>query len=245
MILKYKEKIINYNNIIYFDFETSCKNGPATTQPTQVSAVAINGRTLQFSKNDVFNTLIRPEMDDEVAISKGLSPVDDETLEYTHLTREELKKAPIPAVAFSKFKEFVERYSGTGSVWKCPVRAGFNIFGFDDIIINRLAAEEPYKFGPYDEKYKSCTIWHPRDAIDLQRLLFVLFENIQGINSLSMDSVRQLFGMPDTGKAHDARIDVLEGAFLLTRLMGWFRKMCSKSKFEGTMGEIKVMDYIE
>ena len=84
---------MNYKDIIVFDFETGSRN-PEKTQPIQIAAVAIHGRKLTVQPDGYFESLIRPILDDEEAISMGLDPIEDEALAVNGKTREEIAKAP-------------------------------------------------------------------------------------------------------------------------------------------------------
>ena len=73
---------MNYRDIIVFDFETGSRN-PHKTQPTQIAAIALHGRKLTIQPGGVFNSEIRPILDDKKAIEAGFDPVEDEALEIT------------------------------------------------------------------------------------------------------------------------------------------------------------------
>ena len=45
---------LNNRDIIVFDFETGSRN-PYKTQPTQIAAVVIHGKSLNIKTNGVFN----------------------------------------------------------------------------------------------------------------------------------------------------------------------------------------------
>ena len=59
---------------IVFDFETGSRN-PHKTQPTQIAALALDGRNLSMKGS--FNSEIRPILDDDKAIAAGLDPIED------------------------------------------------------------------------------------------------------------------------------------------------------------------------
>ena len=50
---------------------------PHKTQPTQIAAVAIHARKLELQPGGVFNSEIRPIIDDEKAIAKGFDPLEE------------------------------------------------------------------------------------------------------------------------------------------------------------------------
>ncbi len=76
---------MNYRDIIVFDFETGSRD-PSKTQPTQIAAMALHGRKLTVQPGGIFNSEIRPILNDDKAIEMGLDPVEDEALEITHKT---------------------------------------------------------------------------------------------------------------------------------------------------------------
>ena len=86
---------MNYRDIIVFDFETGSRN-PLMTQPTQIAAIAIHARRLTLQPGGVFNSEIRPIIDEELAVAAGVDPLEDEALTITHKTRDKLAKAPLP-----------------------------------------------------------------------------------------------------------------------------------------------------
>ena len=76
----------NYRDIIVFDFETGGVN-PHTCQPTQIAAVAIHARKLELQPGGIFNSEMRPIIDDDKAIKAGVAPLEDKALEITRKTR--------------------------------------------------------------------------------------------------------------------------------------------------------------
>ena len=134
-------------DIICFDYETGGAN-PLTAQPTQIAAIAIHGRKLTLQPGGVFNSEIRPIIDDEKAIEAGVAPLEEKALEITRKNRKDLAKAPPPKIVWGKFAEFVNQYNWKNTSFTAPIAAGFNIIGYDMPIVNRMCKE----FGPYDEK---------------------------------------------------------------------------------------------
>jgi DNA polymerase III epsilon subunit-like protein len=225
------------NNIAFIDFETTGLSKKC--QLTQVAIVVLDGRTLEFSKNDVFSSKIWIEQDEEKCVELDVEPISEKVLKLTHNTREELLKAPKEEIVWEKMLQFLKRYNNAGQ-WGRPIMAGFNITNYDRPLFN-LRAE---KYGQWDPIHESNKVFHPREIIDLQKFMYLIVESFPTLNSMSMDSMRQLFGFPDTGMSHDARVDVIEGALLLQRMMRWLRKLSSKKKFEGVMASANVKDFM-
>ena len=71
---------------IVFDFETGSRN-PHRTQPTQIAAIALDGRNL--SLKGTFNSEIRPILNDDAAIKAGLDPIEDGALKVTNKNRKD------------------------------------------------------------------------------------------------------------------------------------------------------------
>lgn len=125
------------NTIIFYDFETGSKN-PNRTQPTQLAAVAIDGQSLQIKPDSEFDVTFKPILDDDEALFYGLDPIQDEALEVTGQTREELAKGIEVKEGFNMFVEYVNQFNYTGKVWDAPIKAGYNNTNFDDKILDRL-----------------------------------------------------------------------------------------------------------
>ena len=145
---------MNYKDIIVLDFETGSRN-PHKTQPTQIAAVAIHGRKLTVQPGGYFNSDIRPIIDDEKAIKAGVDPLEDEALDITHKNREDLAKAPQPKQVWSKFTDFVNKYNFKKTPYYAPIPAGYNIIGFDMVIVSRMCQQ----YGPKDDKTGGQKLW--------------------------------------------------------------------------------------
>ena len=101
---------MNYRDIIVFDFETGSRN-PHKTQPTQIAAIALHGRKLTLQPGGMFNSEIRPILDDKKAIEAGFDPIEDEALEITGKNRKDLAKAPLPKTVWNKFEDFCNKFN--------------------------------------------------------------------------------------------------------------------------------------
>jgi len=216
---------MNRNFICVLDYET-CSANSYRTQPTQISACMIDGRRLEIPPGAIFNSFVKTVPDNECE-EFGLNKIEEKALEKTKITRKQIEEAPSLKVVWSRFIEFVNKYNIKKNKWDAPVIAGFNNNRFDDIITNRICGgnqlynptfKEPYKFGPWDDENRSNKLFHPRDNIDLMKILFSWFENDKDINSYSLDNMRPLFGI-DTEGAHNAKVDVLQTGFLLIKFL--------------------------
>lgn len=209
---------------IIFDFETGSRN-PHKTQPTQIAAIALDGRSLTVKGQ--FNSEIQPILDDEKATSLGLDPVEDEALKITKKTREQLEQAPSLKSVWNKFTKFVDQYNWKGDAFFNPIPVGFNIIGFDMIIINRLCKE----FGPYDKDRSQQKLFSKIYKFDIMDSIFAWTESDPSIRSISMDSLRDRMGL-SRDNAHDALQDVKDSANIFIKLMKTHRAVYQNMNFD-------------
>lgn len=212
-------------DLILLDFETGSRN-PYKTQPTQLAALAIDGRTLKLKGQ--FNSEILPIIDDNEAIAAGLDPLEQKALDKTHKTRERLAEAPHPKVVWEKFVNFVSKYNWKGTPYFAPIAAGFNIIGFDLIIIDRLAKQ----YGPYDEDRQRNKLFHTIHKIDLMDNVFMWMEGDPNVKSIGMDALRERMGLSKEN-AHDALQDVKDTANILIKFMKTHRAVYKNLKIDG------------
>ena len=196
---------------IVFDFETGSRN-PRKTQPTQIAALALDGRN--FKLKGTFNSEIRPVMDDEKAIEMGFDPLEDEALRITGKNREDLAKAPLPKTVWKKFCDFVNQYNWKGTQFFATIPAGFNIIGFDMIIVDRLCKA----YGPYDKERQQQKLFNKIYKVDMMDNMFMWTEGDPSIKSISMDSLRDRMGLSKEN-AHDALQDVKDTANIMIKFM--------------------------
>jgi DNA polymerase III epsilon subunit-like protein len=209
---------------ICFDFETGSRN-PHKTQPTQLAALALDGRSLAVKGQ--FNSEIKPILDDEKAIAAGVDPLQDEALKITGKTREALEQAPSLKSVWSKFTKFVDQYNWKGEPFFAPIPVGFNIIGFDLIIINRLCKE----FGPWDHEREQQKLFSKVYKIDIMDNVFTWTESDPSVKSISMDSLRDRMGLSKEN-AHDALQDVKDEANIFIKLMKTHRSVYQNITFD-------------
>ena len=211
-------------DIIVFDFETGGRD-PNTCQVTQLAALALDGRN--FNLKGTFNSEIWAEVDDDKAMKKGLAPVEEGALKVTGKTREQIAKAPKPKVAWKKFCAFVDKYNWKGTSFFAPIPAGYNILGYDMIIIDRLCKE----YGPWDETRQKQKLFHQIHKIDMMDNYWMWTEGDPSIKSRSMDSIRERMGM-STENAHDALQDVKDTTNLMIKFMKTHRAVYRNLKLK-------------
>jgi DNA polymerase III epsilon subunit-like protein len=215
---------MSYRDYIVFDFETGSRN-PQKTQPTQIAALALDGRN--FRLKGTFNSEIRPIIDDEKAIKAGLDPLEDEALRITGKTRKALAKAPLPKTVWKKFENFVNQYNWKGTQFFAPIPAGFNIIGFDMIIVNRMCEQ----YGSYDKERQQQKIFNKIYKVDMMDNMFMWTEGDPSIKSISMDSLRERMGL-SSENAHDALQDVKDTANIMIKFMKTHRAVYRNLKID-------------
>jgi DNA polymerase III epsilon subunit-like protein len=209
---------------IIFDFETGSRN-PHKTQPTQIAAIALDGRTLQMKGQ--FNSEIKPIFDEDKARAAGFDPVEDEALKITKKTREQLELAPSLKSVWNKFTKFVDQYNWKGEPFFNPIPVGFNIIGFDMHIIHRLCKE----FGPWDKEREQQKLFSRVYKIDIMDSVFAWTESDPSVRSISMDSLRERMGL-SFDNAHDALQDVKDEANIFIKLMKTHRAVYQNMNFD-------------
>jgi DNA polymerase III epsilon subunit-like protein len=217
---------MNYKDIIVFDFETGGAN-PHSCQPTQIAAIAIHARKLEIQPGGIFNSEIRPIIDDDKAIAKGVGPLEEKALEITRKNRTDLAKAPLPKTVWKKFAQFCDKFNFKKTSYHAPVAAGFNINNFDMVIVQRMCEE----YGPLDAKRGEQKLFNPIFSIDLMQHIYCWFENNQDVKSYGLDYLRDYFGMPKDN-AHDALQDVKDTANILIKFLKMQRSLIKKITFE-------------
>jgi len=228
---------MNLNKICVYDMETDNIN-PYTCNPVQLAALMINPRTLQIELGSEFNIMMRPlDIDD-----KDYAQRHKDTIEWhanlKNCTSEQIvetwKNAPMQKDAFNMFKTYLLRHhtkTKKKSQFSAPVAAGYNIEGFDNIIVRRLCDS----YGGLTKRGE-VSLFHGRDQIDGMRMVMNWFENSDELSSYSMDSVRELLGMP-SDNAHDALQDVRDTAWVITSFMKLHRRFAEQVTFKGSFNE--------
>lgn len=219
------------NDIIFLDFETTGVN-PLTCQPVQLAAVVIDGRKLEIVEGSEFQTLILPELDEYTCAAKRLDPLTEGSIRVHGKTPEILSGAPNVKLAWKLFVDYVNSYNPKGGKWNAPIMAGYNVVNYDSKIINRLVMEEPYKFGPMDNKGE-CSLFNPRMSWDLIHDVQRWTHFNPEITSVSFDNMRKYTGM-STDNAHDAMQDVKQGALFLCKFLNMYKKMTPGLKLKGS-----------
>lgn len=221
--------MINNNTLIFYDFETGSRN-PNKTQPIQLAAVAIHPRKLTIIPNSEFEAMIFAEQEEEKCIALGVEALEDEALSVNKKTREDVAAAPKLKNVWEQFVSYADNYNYKKNRWSAPILCGFNIIGFDNIILNRIAGPHGYNLGPWDDSREECSLFHPLHCIDLFPMVFTWFENTTDPKRLNMDTLRDFFSIKKDN-AHDALQDCIDGAELLCKFLKLQREVCQQVKW--------------
>ena len=135
-------------------------------------------------------------------------------LKVTGKNRKDLAKAPTLKSVWKKFCSFVDQYNWKKDPFFNPIPVGFNIIGFDMIIINRLCQE----YGPFDEARQQQKIFSKIHKCDVMDNMHMWTEGDPSIRSISMDTLRERMGLSKEN-AHDALQDVKDTANIFIKLL--------------------------
>tara|TARA_R110000824_G_scaffold177357_5_gene356704 strand:+ start:622 stop:1299 length:678 start_codon:yes stop_codon:yes gene_type:complete len=201
-----------YNNICVFDFETGGKN-PHECEITQIGACIIDRWNLKII--DEFKSMAKPE---------NLDSVEQGALDVTGFTIAQLEKAPNIKLVWSKFVNWVNKHNkskGNLGSYMAPIPAGYNILGYDMIIVNRYCKE----YGPWNDNRGQQKLFNPIYKIDLMDHMWFWTENNPEIKSLKLTSVCEWLGFDkeDIENAHDALQDVHNTSKIIIRLLNMQR----------------------
>ena len=221
--------MINNNTIIVYDMETTSAN-PHTTQPIQLAAVAIHSQKLEIIPGSEFESLIKPIEDEEEQSKLGLGVIEDEALRVNGKNIEELRCAPPLKIVWDQFVQYIDNYNFRKNIYTAPILAGYNIIGFDNIILNRIAGPHGWNYGPWDNKKNTNSLFSQVYKIDLLDTAFMWFSNCAEPSKLKLTSLLEYLGMSTTG-SHDALIDVKNTANLVCKFLRLHRELASRVKW--------------
>lgn len=215
--------------VLVFDFETDSPD-PETCNPVQLAAVPVNPETLEIKRDDSFNVVMKPP---GIEKETYFTPEREKTIQWhannygcqTENVIEKWKKGTTQKLAWKNFCTFCAKYEvdkRPGQWYTEPIPAGYNIIGFDMVIMNRLA-----------KKHKTKLPLSKVTKLDMMDNMFWWFENLEEPSSYKMDTLRTFFGMKAEGVAHDALQDVFDEAEIITRFMKFHRRQARVDKFKG------------
>ena len=138
------------------------------------------------------------------------------------------KKGKSQKVAMKNFCSYLQKYH----IEKDPVRriyftepaySGYNVDGFDDIIIRNMC-----------DKHKLDYPFAKMGNMDLLNYITYWFENMSEPENYKMDTLKEFFGLQSHGQAHSAISDVVDTAKILVRFLKFARRQVSVDKFKGS-----------
>jgi DNA polymerase III epsilon subunit-like protein len=225
---------MNNNKICVFDFETDGSN-PDFCSPVQIAAVMIDPVSLEIIDGSEFNVNFKPEVIEQNENYEYTTDILDFHAKVRGCSKADILKQwqqyPKQEYSWQLFINYLQNYhtrSSRKSQFSAPIAAGYNIHRFDLRIIERLSS----KYNNLNKENRS-DIFYPRDTLDIMGLMFYWFEASNELNSYSLDTVREYFGISGEG-AHDALKDVKDCAEILTRFMKLHRNLSSKVKFKNS-----------
>lgn len=228
---------MNFNKICVYDWETDGTN-PHECNPVQLGAVIIDPRKLAYIEGAEFVSDMRPPDIDDA----GYFAAHKETIEWHARTQkcsvvdvlDRWRAAPDQKQVWDTFTKWLSKYhtkQARQSKFSAPIRAGYNIEDFDDIITKRLAL----KYGDL-EKSGAFKMFHPRDRIDMLRMVWWWFENQMEPTSYTMDTMRQYLEM-SSDRAHDALKDTHDEGDMLIQFLKTQRWLTEKLIVQGRIGK--------
>lgn len=210
---------MNLNNVCCFDLETGGLNTD-TCQIVEIAAVAVDPLSWSVIPSSEFHSLIRP--DDEATL-------DSQAMAVNKIPIEELRKAPSAKAVFTRFQDHIRRFGGkTSSVFTAPYPAGKNIRDFDLKIMDRYCRR--FKIVDTNGKPK---LFNSYRVFDIQDDILKILGATHLVDNLSMDCVRELFGIGEEG-AHSALMDTLQSAWVLCKMQRLYATIASKITFKGS-----------
>ena len=130
---------------------------------------------------------------------------------------------------------------GNIGTYMAPIPAGYNILGYDMIIVDRYCK----KYGPYNDNRGQQKLFNPIHKFDLMHHMWFWTENNPNLKSLKLTSVCEWLGFAkaDIENAHDALQDVMNTARIIIRLMQMQRNLTgsdgkeARLKMEGSFSD--------
>jgi len=223
---------MNHRWIIVYDLETDGPD-PTTANPVEIAAVPVNPRTLEIKMDDTFEVTVKPPgIDKDEYFTTGVQKTIDWHASTRGCSSEDIvstwKKGKSQKVAMKNFCSYLQKYH----IEKDPMRriyftepaySGYNVDGFDDIIIRNMC-----------DKHKLDYPFAKMGNMDLLHYITYWFENMPEPENYKMDTLKEFFGLQSHGQAHSAISDVVDTAIILVRFLKFARRQVSVDKFKGS-----------
>lgn len=191
-----------------------------TLQLLQVACVAIDPQKLALVPGSEFDSYCRPTdwatLDD--------TPDRKRALEINGIQKADLEAAPGPHAVMKAMRDHVKKFT-KGAMR--PHAGGKNIRAFDLPILDRYCRE-----AGIEDKDGRNPMFDSRVQYDIEDHLEYWFRHTDELPSLSMDNVRDYFGISKQG-SHNAVKDVKDEAWLLVKFLKLYRTLLPKIPFRG------------
>jgi len=201
-------------HICVFDFETGGRN-PHECEIIQIGALILHRSS--FKVLDRFESLMQP---------KDFDALSQEALDVNGITVEQLKDAPVAAVVFPTWIEWITQFNTVrdNSIFGAPVPCGYNITGFDLVLMDRYCKEYNY----WDEKYNRQNVMFPMNRIDVFDLMWLFTRFNSDITKRKLVSYLEYMGITkeeiEEG-SHNAGWDVEMTAKIAIKFLKWSRQL--------------------
>ena len=223
---------MNHRWIIVYDLETDGPD-PTTANPVEIAAVPVNPRTLEIKMDDTFEVTVKPPgIDKDEYFTTGVQKTIDWHASTRGCSSEDIvstwKKGKSQKVAMKNFCSYLQKYH----IEKDPMRriyftepaySGYNVDGFDDIIIRNMC-----------DRHKLDYPFAKMGNMDWLHYITYWFENMPEPENYKMDTLKEFFGLQSHGQAHSAISDVVDTAKILVRFLKFARRQVSVDKFKGS-----------
>ena len=183
--------------------------------------------------DDTFEVTVKPpSIDKDEYFTNGVQKTIDWHASTRGCSSEDIvstwKKGKSQKVAMKNFCSYLQKYH----IEKDPMRriyftepaySGYNVDGFDDIIIRNMC-----------DKHKLDYPFAKMGNMDLLHYITYWFENMPEPENYKMDTLKEFFGLQSHGQAHSAISDVVDTAKILVRFLKFARRQVSVDKFKGS-----------
>ena len=226
---------MNHRWIIVYDLETDGPD-PTIANPVEIAAVPVNPRTLEIKMDDTFEVTVKPPgIEKDEYFTTGVQKTIDWHASTRGCSSEDIvntwKKGKSQKVAMKNFCSYLQKYH----IEKDPMRrifftepaySGYNVDGFDDIIIRNMC-----------DKHKLTYPFAKMGNMDLLHYITYWFENLPEPDNYKMDTLKEFFGLQSHGQAHSAISDVVDTAKILVRFLKFARRQISVGKMKGSFAK--------
>lgn len=155
---------------------------------------------------------------------ENMDALEDGALQVTGLTREQIAGFPESSVIFPAFAAWINKHNKKNSVYTAPIPMGYNILGYDMIILDRYCKK--YKVG-WDETRQSQKLFSQVYSYDLLHHMWFWMENNPDLPKIKLTQILEYMGASEDkiAGAHNALQDVKNTAEIIVRMFNMQRHM--------------------